>query len=301
MTLHESQLACQKLTRKTAKNFGLTFRVLPSDQARDMATLYAFMRHTDDLADRDAPSGERRIDLESWRTAFHNAVAARDGEPSVGVAGEAYLPAVAELVRRREIPAANFDAVIDGCLQDTNAVAIETREELEQYCYRVAGAVGLCCLAIWGYAGQRLPGTAEDRERAEQLAVRTGFAFQLTNIIRDLSEDASLGRRYLPAEDLQRFDIADSDLIAHQEGPPEGRLRDLLAYEVEQAKSAYQESAALSDVLSPEGRRVLKAMRGIYGGILTEIEKRHYDVFTARVSISRWRKAFAIINAFLTR
>lgn len=294
MTVEQSQQACRSLTRATAKNFGITFRVLSRDQARDMETLYAFMRRTDDLADRDAPARKRREDLEHWRQSFLSVL---NGE----FCDDPYLPAVAELVHRRGIEAGYFEAVIDGCIQDTQPVAIATQDELEAYCYRVAGAVGLCCLGVWGYAGRGVEGTQADAREAERLAVTTGFAFQLTNILRDIREDALNERRYLPLEDLTRFRCCPADLQTTTSAPPSGPLLELLKFETARARTAFDESAALVPLVSPQGRKVLTAMRHVYGGLLAEIERRRFDVFSQRVRVSQTRKIAAFLRGWIAR
>lgn len=292
MTLAESQRACRDLTRATARNFGMTFLVLPRDMARDMETLYAFMRHTDDLSDRDVSVEERRTDLANWRTSFRDALRGQ-------VLNDPYLPAAAELIHRRELKADYFETVIDGCEQDLLAVEIATRSELEAYCYQVAGAVGLCCVGIWGTSPAVNAANPDVAAEIRRLAIQTGFAFQLTNIIRDIREDAELGRRYLPQEDLQNAGCDEELLRSHRTGPPSGALRELLRYEVDQSRAAYAESERLSGLLSRPGRRVLTVMRLIYGGLLDEIERREFDVFSRRVSLTKRQKLLALGRGFL--
>lgn len=294
MTLEESRKACRELTRRTAKNFGVTFLVLPKDQRRDMNTLYAFMRHTDDLSDRDVAASERRADLEQWRLELDAVLAGQ-------ATSSEYLPAVAEMIQRRGIDPQYLHAVIDGCISDTEPVAIETRDDLERYCYQVAGVVGLCCIGVWGYRGHGIDGTDEQRRRAEQLAVRTGFAFQLTNILRDVREDALAGRRYLPAEDL-RDSGCDLELLSqHPAEPPTGAVRELIRFEVARAREAYEESSGLVELLSPPGRRILTAMRSLYGEILNQIERRDFDVFSQRIRVPASRKLLALLQGWSAR
>jgi phytoene synthase len=152
-----------------------------------------------------------------------------------------------------------------------------TFTELSEYCYHVAGAVGLCCIRIWGY----------HTDQAEELAVDCGLAFQLTNILRDLAEDAALGRIYLPQEDLERFGYTADDLRQQRRNR---EFRNLMAFETERAWFYYRRSEPLLDDVEPAGRPVLGAMREIYGGLLSEIERRTFDVFTRRVRLPVWRK-----------
>lgn len=300
VTLEESRVACRELTRATAKNFGITFRVLPRDQARDMQTLYAFMRRTDDLSDCDEPVEQRRADLNRWRESFH--AAAANEITKADWQHDDLLPAVGDLIQRRRLDTEHFDAVIAGCLQDTYPVSIQTADELEAYCYRVAGAVGLCCIGIWGYRGQSLAGSEDDKRKAEAFAVRTGFAFQLTNILRDVAEDASNGRCYLPESDLRRFDVEfDALEAAASNRKITEPIRRLVIHEVGIARAAYDESAPLAEFLSHPGRRILTAMRLVYGRLLDEIEHLDGDVFSSRVRVSRLRKLVAILRGYATR
>ena len=275
-----AQSMCRFLARRTGRNFYYAFRVLPRDKHADMCTLYAFMRKTDDLADSDAPASRRRQLLDQWRADLDAALA---GEPAANL----FLLATAEMVARRGIEAAHLHAVIDGCLQDTRPVAVDTPQALHAYCYHVAGAVGLCCVRVWGFDDRQA-------EAVRELSIETGYAFQLTNILRDLKEDAAAGRVYLPSSTLGGFTAAD---LRDQSGPPTGRLREVLDVQLKTAKDAYERSAALLPLLSRDGRRVLSAMRAIYGGLLNEIERRELDVFTRRVRLPAWRKLMAAARA----
>ena len=278
--LKRSRRACRALTRRTARNFYYSFRVLPREKHRDMCSLYAFMRRTDDIADADRPAAERRAGLDVW---WERTTAALDGRET----DDPLLPAVTEMVGRVGIDPDHLAAVVAGCRQDTEPVAIRTRRELDEYCYRVAGAVGLCCVRVWGFDESR---AAE----VERLSIQTGFAFQLTNILRDLKEDAANGRVYLPREDLRGVTVEE---LAGQTGPPEGSVRAVVIDHAAAASDAYRESEALLPLLSRDGRRVLAAMRSIYGGLLAEIERRDYDVFSRRIRLRAWRKLLAALRA----
>ena len=150
----------------------------------------------------------------------------------------------------------------------------------------MAGAVGLCCIHIWGF---------HDSE-AVQRAIDCGTAFQLTNILRDVGEDAAAGRVYLPAEDLQRFGVTVEDLIAQR---CDDRFRALMAFEAERAKSFYALAEQLLPCLEPHGRPIMKAMLQLYGGLLHEIERCHFDVFRQHVSLPRWRKLWIAADALI--
>ena len=174
-----------------------------------MCALYAFLRHTDDLADEAGSAEWKTAAINSWRLDFAAALAGQKCHwPG--------LPAVADMIARHRIPADLLHEVIDGVSMDVEPRRYATFAELSEYCYRVASVVGVCCLHIWGYRSEE--------GRAEKLAEKCGIALQLTNIIRDVRVDACNGRIYLPTEDLVRFGVASEDLIAT--GPPGEQLRD---------------------------------------------------------------------------
>ena len=160
---------------------------------------------------------------------------------------------------------------------DLEPVTYETFEALSDYCYHVAGVVGLCCIHIWGFHD----------ERALDAGIECGLAFQMTNILRDLSEDIELGRVYLPQEDLIRFEYTPADI---QSRIYDQRFRSLMQFEVQRTREFYQKSERLLDYLSPAGQGILKAMYRIYGGILSEIERMEYDVYSSRAGLPKWRK-----------
>ena len=162
----------------------------------------------------------------------------------------------------------------------------QTFDQLADYCYLVAGAVGLCCIHIWGFHGSE----------AVQRAIDCGTAFQLTNILRDVGEDATAGRVYLPAEDMQRFGVTVEDLIAQR---CDERFRALMTFEAERAKSFYALAEQLLPCLEPHGQPIMKAMLQLYGGLLREIERRKFDVFGKHVSLPRWRKLWIAADALI--
>lgn len=285
IALADSFLACQRLARHTGKNFYLTFLVLPRDLFRDMCALYAFMRVTDDLGDdEELPPGERQRRLADWRRCLDSAVA--DGAvvvPPDDVDGYVHsyaahvLPAMTDVIRRRSIPVRYLHDVIDGVESDLSPRTIRTFGDLQGYCYQVAGAVGLCCIHVWGF----------DDEAAIPRAIDCGTAFQLTNILRDLNEDVLNGRVYLPEEDLSRFGYGPEEM---RQGVRNDAFRELMRFEVERAKGFYQSGSELFRYLKRPGRCILTAMFSTYGGLLREIERRDFDVYSRRVAFSKLRK-----------
>ena len=266
---------CRDVSRREAKNFYYSFLLLPDAQRRAMCALYAYLRRTDDIADEAGEVGEKIEALGRWRD---DLVASLGGNPSPSWPG---WPALAETTRRHEIPASYLVEVIDGVAGDLDPHPVATFAELEGYCYQVASVVGLSCLHIWGF---RSAGG-----EAERLAEACGVALQLTNIIRDVREDALNGRVYLPAEDLSRFGVDPCELVAPVAS---ARVRALLAFEAQRAAEYYDKAARLTPLVLPAGRPALLAIVGIYRRLLDEVIRRDYDVFTERVSLSPWRKVW---------
>jgi phytoene synthase len=263
---------CVELSRREAKNFYYSFLVLPSDRRRSMCALYAFLRRTDDLADAPGPVERKAPALDDWRRSLDDALGGRaDAWPG--------LPALADAVRKHDVPARYLHDVIDGVEMDLIPRPFATFDDLSLYCYRVASAVGLSCLHVWGYRS--------DDGKAEALAESCGIALQLTNIIRDVREDALQGRVYLPREDLDRFGIDPAELAAPR---PTSRVRALLEYQGARAYDYYRKAEPLVGRVDPVGRPVLLAMVGIYRALLDEIVRRDYDVLTNRVALPGWRK-----------
>src|SRR5215213_3696202 len=198
--LRASYRFCGALSRREARNFYYSFLVLPPPLRRSMCALYAFLRHTDDLADEPAPLEEKRRALDDWRQSL-------DAAMTTGLASSwPGLPALVDTVERHRMPRRLLDLVIDGVTMDLEPRPFATFEDLYGYCYRVASVVGLSCLHIWGYR--------PEGGRAAELAEACGVALQLTNIVRDVREDARQGRIYLPREDLERFGVVPEELSA---------------------------------------------------------------------------------------
>jgi phytoene synthase len=279
--LADSYDHCRALARKTARNFYYSFLTLPRDRLRAMCVLYAFMRVTDDLGDSDQPANVRKAGLSRWRESLTRAC-------ETGACDHPVLPALVDVVRTYRVPNRYLFDVIAGVEMDLEPVRFETFERLADYCYHVAGAVGLACIHLWGFHD----------ERALPAAIDCGTAFQLTNILRDLSEDAARGRVYLPREDLDRFQLTAEELAGrNRNGEARNeRFEELMKFEVARAREYYARARTLSDYLDPPGRPILEAMLRIYGGLLDEIERRRYDVFTRRIELSRWRKICVTAN-----
>lgn len=278
----DSYKYCQSLARRTGRNFYFSFLTLPRRLFRDMCVLYAYMRHTDDLGDSEERSmAERRTALASWRTSLDAALAGQPGQSRI-------LPALADVAARHGVPAEYLRDVITGVESDLAPRSFRSFADLSHYCYQVAGAVGLCCIHIWGFRD----------ERARERAIDCGLAFQLTNILRDLAEDARMGRVYLPQDELDRFGYSVTDL---RNGVRDERFRALMQFQVARAHDYYTRGAELHDYLTPTGRTILSTMFRIYSALLREIEKRDYDVFTRRIKVSSPRKLAIAWTSLLGR
>ena len=267
---------CRQASRRAGSNFHVGFLLLPREKRRAMEALYAFMRHTDDLAD-DTTLPSRRDALSAWRTALQKALQDQGG-PTDPIRSTMLLPALTDAVRRFHIPVEHLYAVIDGVEMDLDPRRYETYDELQKYCERVASAVGLACIPIWGFRGPEALG-----EPARQ----AGIALQLTNILRDLKEDADAGRVYLPLADLRECDYTEADLRA---GVVDERFYRLMAAQVARAEKSYAVGAELIEWLDPSGRRIFGLMTATYHALLRKIARRPAEVFHGRVRLSRLKK-----------
>ena len=269
ITIDASYRHAATIARRSASNFWFSFLLLPREKRRAMNALYAFLRRTDDLGDNDQPVETRRREISEWRAALAKAVDHDFVDP--------VLPSLIDTVEKYDIPISLLDEAIDGVESDLEPARYETYEELEHYCYQVASTVGLACVRIWGYTS----------DAAFKPAKACGIAFQLTNILRDVAEDARAGRVYLPAEDLHRFDLDAGDLL---DGKIDERFTRLLEFEIKRAEDAYEQAAELLDYLTRDGRRVFAAMLATYRGLLEEVRGRGHKMYDHRVRLPWWRK-----------
>lgn len=279
-TLAESYAHCARLARRAASNFYLAFWLLPRAKRRAMCALYAFLRRADDIGDNASPIEKRRRELAAWRRSLELALAGEFADP--------LFPALADTVRRFAIPSDYLFDALYGVAMDLEDRRYETAAELEAYCYRVASVVGLSCIHIWGFRGQA----------ALEPARRCGLAFQWTNILRDLGEDAARSRIYLPLESLQRHGYSAPELLS---GVVNGRLDAVLAEQVAVARKHFAVAAELPKYLSPDGRRVFAAMFHTYRDLLDRVERAGVDVLVRRVRVPTWRKLQLAARALVSR
>jgi phytoene synthase len=291
---------CRGITRASAKNFYYAFLVLPKRKRQALCAVYAFMRRCDDIADDPTlAASERRQKLDTWLDALHRS---QQGHPS----DDPILLALSDTQRRYNIPAGLLDELALGTAMDVAdsdhqipqgsigeeklklPVQYKTFDDLKLYCYRVASVVGLVCIHIFGY---RDPA-------AESLAEQCGLAFQLTNIIRDVKEDASLGRVYLPEEDLSKFALSAADILL---APDLSRIRPVLALEADRARQYYKAGDQLLSYISEDSQPALYVLINIYRNLLEKIAYRQYDVFTEKMSLTLTEKLRVLGQGFWQR
>lgn len=272
--IEQSYKYCRGVARKRAKNFYYSFLLLSAQQRSGMCAIYAFMRYCDDLSDEP---GASRAAIERWRGELEEALEGR-------FSGHPLWPAFHHTVSRFAIPHEYLREMIDGVASDLEPRRMETFDELYRYCYQVASVVGLTIVHIFGF----------DTRSVLPLAEKCGVAFQLTNILRDIKEDAELGRIYLPMEDLRRFGVSAEELRCGKRS--ESFLR-MMRFEAARARAYYEQSMPLLDLVHPRSRASLWALITIYSRLLGRIESRNYDVFSGRVRLSTLEKSWILARA----
>lgn len=280
VTLEASYRYCRQVARKRAKNFYYSFLLLQKPQRDAMCAIYAFMRHCDDLSDDPANNHRAKVSesIAMWRLELDRALAGEPGENPI-------WPAFSDSVRRYAIPHRFFHEMIDGITSDLEPQTIQTWDELYRYCYQVASVVGLTVIHVFGFRSIR----------ALLLAEKCGIAFQLTNILRDVREDAEMGRVYLPAEDLTRFGVTVDQL---RSGHEDDNFRRLMGFEGSRARTYFDESAPLESLIDPKSRRSLWALRQIYLTLLARLERANYAVLERRINVPTPTKIALLLRAF---
>ena len=284
MTPLEAQQYCTAVTKGSGSNFYYSFLFLPKIRREAMYAVYAFCREIDSLVDEPSHGSDPRAALTSRRAEL-----AALYQGTVSEADRSLSPVMACLarhVRQFNIPQNYFEEVIAGVEMDLSVHRYRTFEELSTYCYRVASAVGLICLRIFGAV----------RPESENYAINLGLAFQLTNILRDVRSDGDRGRIYLPLEDLARFQVLEREILDHVDSV---RFRDLMAFECQRARSYYERAEA--SLASSERPMLLPAeiMRAIYQSILARIEARQFQVFGERITIAPWHRLAMAVHVWL--
>jgi phytoene synthase len=291
VAINKAYAVCRSIARREAKNFYYAFIALPTARRNAMCAIYAFMRRADDLADDESFSvAERRVHLNEWLGKWRAACEGAATQDPVFLA-------VRDATERFAIPLSLLDELVAGVTMDldrgdTGAPdTYATVADLYRYCYLVASVVGLVCIRIFGYKD----------ERAERFAEETGIAFQLTNILRDVAEDAERNRVYLPLEDLAAHGVSVESLLDRAAGaPPTANERALLETIAQRAEYYYRSAEALLPFIDRESRPALKVLVAVYHALLKRIERADYDVFSRRAAVPLRRK-LAILAVGLTR
>jgi squalene synthase HpnC len=285
---------CHRIAREAHSSFYPAFFLLPKPKRDGIVALYAFMRLIDDVSDEGSDLANKQCGLAKWRAALDEAITGIsqvfDGNavsplPIGFLNGQReVLPALVDTVQRYKMPPRYLQDLISGAEMDLTIRSYVSFERLKEYCYRVAGTVGLTCTHIFGFHDFR----------ALEFAEKLGLAFQLTNIIRDVHEDYKLGRVYLPDEDLVHFGVAKEDF-----GRNEGTLgaRELLRFEAERAWKLYEEGAHLFKLIEEDSRATLWLLVHTYSGLLARIESLDFAVFGERVGLTKAEKLKLIAKA----
>ena len=288
-----SYAECHRIARAANSNFYYAFYLLPKPRRDGLAALYAFMRLVDDVADEGNDLAAKQRGLADWRAALDDAITGQvkaiDGSAALSPSGSPQsatevLPALVDTMQRYKMPARYLHDLISGAEMDLTLRTYPTFDRLREYCYRVAGTVGLTCTHVFGFHDPR----------ALDLAEKLGLAFQLTNIIRDVHDDFRLGRVYLPEEDLARYAVSPQDF-----GKSEATLgvRELLRFEADRAWQCYKEGSALLGLIDAESRGALWLLVHTYSALLARIESLDFAVFGERVRLSKAEKMLFIAKA----
>ncbi len=272
LAVEKAYAEVQRVTRERAKNFAYGIMVLPAEKRRAIAAVYAFAREVDDLADGDLPIDEKRARLEALRATL-------DDEAPVGP----MAVALADARARFDIPAHALAALIDGGLQDTEQSRYASFDDLRGYCEKVAGAVGVACVAVYG---------SDDVDRARTL----GIALQLINIMRDVAEDWELGRVYLPQDELAVYDVTEDDVAQRRVTPA---WRSLMEFQADRARAHLTEGLKLLDSLDRRSALCVSTFAGLYSGQLDRIEANGYDVFGPSCRLSTPAKLVVVAKGLV--
>ena len=273
-SLADAYAYCRDITQRSSSNFYHAFRLLTRERHNALCALYAFCRFVDDIADQDlSPVDEKQPQnrkarlaqlLDTWREEL---VCCYEGTPRHPISR-----ALADAIRRFPIQQEHLAGIIDGVAMDLSRTRYQTFPELYEYCYRVASLVGLVCIEIFGYQSPQ----------ARDYAMNLGIAFQLTNILRDVGEDAERGRIYLPLVDLDRFAYSEQELLSHEYT---AAFLKLMTFESRRAQEYYSRAVSLLDRHDRRSLVAAEAMRLIYHGLLKRIASQQFKVFQQRVTL----------------
>lgn len=270
--------SAEAITAASQSNLALAFVALSEERRRDISVFYAFCRLVDDLVDEETPSlPERQAGLAQWERCL---TAAEDGEPPLA-------PALRDIIARYHLDLEHFREILRGCEMDMGDVHYPTWESLRLYCYRVASAVGLISIEIFGYTDERCRLYARD----------LGLALQLTNIVRDVDEDYRERRRiYLPEEDMARFGYTKEDVAASRWTP---QFQALAQFQAERAEALYRSAAEHLPKIDRKNMIAAEIMRRVYYRLLQRMKRSGFRVFGKRCALGRWEKAWIVLSTIL--
>ncbi len=279
---------CKKLTTRSQSNFYYAFLFLPRERREALEAVYAYCRLVDDVVDEEATGSEatsivaKKLEgIAHWRSEL-DLVYGAGAEPTHPVTAK-----LREAVGRFPIRREDMEAVIDGCAMDIDKTRYASWDELRTYCYRVASAVGLMCIEIFGYSSPK----------AREYAVDLGIALQLTNILRDVAEDARRGRIYLPEEDLRAFGVTEEDLSSGTRSPEFLRL---MRFQAARARAHYLRARAAIGPAERHQLVIAEIMGDIYYALLQTLEESNFDVFGAKLKVRRRHKMAIALRNFAT-
>ncbi len=304
--LQESLDSCRSIAKRSGSNFYRSFSLLRPDRRNAMTTLYAFARCVDDVSDEAGEADLKRARLNSWKkwierldsnanTGSRETNSTQDAgmvekdcreegwSPVDRARRESLEPAMIYLIQEFGVSVSWLGELIDGVEMDLDAnLRFRSIEQLRDYCYHVASTVGLACLKIWG----------AEIDRVHSAAIECGMAFQWTNILRDVAEDARRGRIYLPADQFAKYGIGETEWLA---GAPNGDWRGMMREEISRARSSYEQAWSIHEALTGDGQRMFSLMWRTYRQLLEQIESQLDQVWTSRIEVPRRRK---IVSAF---
>jgi 15-cis-phytoene synthase len=285
--LGDSYERCREIHRDRGRSYYLATALLPTHKRKHVHALYGFTRRADDLVDTPAPVQAAARSLDEWRTAFHRAL---DGEPTA----DPLLPAVVDTVRTYQLELADFDAFLASMEMDLTITSYQTYGDLLRYMEGSSAVIGTMLVPILGLV------QGADLAAARESARELGYAFQLTNFVRDVREDLDRGRVYLPAQDMERFGVTRATLAADAaRGDSSSAVRHLIQFECERALTHYTAARAGLPLLAPRSRVCIRTAFLLYGGILNEIARTGYDVMRGRAAVPRSRRARLVVRALI--
>ena len=275
---------CQAFTRRRATNFYIAFSALPRRKRRAIYAAYAYAGTVDDAVDDAGSQEERAAALDQAHSLLHAAYAGGEAQPVWLMTG------LADAVDRYDVPRDYFEELVLGMEHDLTNTRYDTFADLEQYCYRAASVIGLICICIFGY-------DRSQTQLAIDSAVAMGKALQITNIMRDVKEDAERGRIYLAREDLERHGVSEADILGSVYSD---EFRNLMADYAQRAYAFYREGDRLIPLLNgPRSRACCNGLQGVYRMILDAIVAREYDVYSRRVSPSKAGRVVRMLELWL--